>query len=85
MEGDDKIAVLLGAGRSVQSVVGHPVAHSGEAAAVLFQEVDRRKGFMNYPGINGRQARLAICEEFSILRPRLDAPSRFRASVLPKH
>jgi hypothetical protein len=35
--------------------------------------------------IDGRQARLAIGEEFSILQPRLDAPSRFRASVLPRH
>lgn len=85
MEGDDKIAVLLGAERSVQSVVGHPVAHSGEAAAALFQEVHRRKGLMNNLGFNGRQARLAIGEEFSILQPRLDAPSRFRASALPKH
>jgi hypothetical protein len=66
-------------------VVEHRVAHSSEAAAALFQEVHRRKGLMNNLGFNGRQARLAIGEEFSILRPRLDAPSRFRASVPPRH
>jgi hypothetical protein len=47
--------------------------------------VHRRKGLMNNLEFNGRQARLAIGEEFSILQPRLDAPSRFRASALPKH
>ena len=44
VEGDDKIAVLLGAERSVQSVAEHRVAHSGGAAAALFHEVHRRKG-----------------------------------------
>ncbi len=61
LERGDKIAVLLGLKRSVQSVVEHRVAHSGEPTAALFHEVHRRESLGNH-GIAGARTIIAATE-----------------------